>query len=317
MMRPQVRGGTDRLSCFNAVNPGYSPRSRFSSCFLRIRLRVGRSTPGLLLLAPRFVSETRDPFLDKDKPHLFSARPGSPFAGRGARQARYGRKRPGPARLQGVTLSRQHVNPFAWTGDPPRSPNRSRSEPPPRPAIAALELIGIPARVEHDLVHLEPGNMHPFDGPNQAFCFLLVHWHVSSLRCPLICRRIRCQTARQDRQQMSHSPHGAVAARSRVSHGIPSPKAEGERQRKAPQHSSPYDRQLQPQQEIWVRDAIEAFQHQISAASVCPETGHESFLPKRREKGHTRLVAARKSTIASTLPAHRCPARRTARGDPR
>ena len=64
MMRPQVRGGTDMLSCFNAANPGYSPRSRFSSCFLRISLRVGGSTPGLLLLAPRFVSETRDPFLD-------------------------------------------------------------------------------------------------------------------------------------------------------------------------------------------------------------------------------------------------------------
>src|SRR5438105_6212041 len=73
MMRPHVRGGTEIPSCLRAafmhtcsqheqmlyrITSVYitaymrnSPSNGLSSCFLRIRLRVGKSTPGLLVLA--------------------------------------------------------------------------------------------------------------------------------------------------------------------------------------------------------------------------------------------------------------------------
>src|SRR5437667_10013071 len=51
MMRPHVRGGTEMPNCLRAAYILHSPSNGFSSCFLRMRLRVGKSTPGLLVFA--------------------------------------------------------------------------------------------------------------------------------------------------------------------------------------------------------------------------------------------------------------------------
>src|SRR5437667_10227750 len=55
-----VRGGTEMPNCLRAANILHSPSNGFSSCFLRIRLRVGISTPGLLVFAWDF---SQDPAL--------------------------------------------------------------------------------------------------------------------------------------------------------------------------------------------------------------------------------------------------------------
>src|SRR5436190_19899124 len=58
---PHVRGETEMPNCLRAAYIRHSPSSGFSSCFLRIRLRVGKSTPGLLVLAWDLSERPRTP----------------------------------------------------------------------------------------------------------------------------------------------------------------------------------------------------------------------------------------------------------------
>src|SRR6266568_4082989 len=74
-----------------------------------------------------------------------------------------------------VTMFAEQANPFSWTGNPLSSPDRFGPKPSSRPPIGTLQFIGVSALVEHHLVHLEPGDMHPFNSLDQAFYFLLIH----------------------------------------------------------------------------------------------------------------------------------------------
>src|SRR2546430_5836048 len=48
---PTRSRGTEMPNCLRAAYILHSPSNGFSSCFLRMRLRVGKSTPGLLVFA--------------------------------------------------------------------------------------------------------------------------------------------------------------------------------------------------------------------------------------------------------------------------